>query len=402
MTQSETNKKTEPRDRATFISAPFIIVMVVNFFQTTASYMMNTTLPLYCDSIGAGAAEVGFVVGAFAIMALLIRPFSGPAFDSFSRKWLLIGVDLVSAACLALYSFATTVPELFAVRVVHGIGIGCAGPLAMSLVSEFIPLRKFAVGISVYSLAQSLAMVVGPAAGIWLSGSIGFTYTYYTASSIVFISIISLFFIREPKRERLPYKLKLSRMFAREAVGPAAVLAMLNMPNCAINSYMVLYGNMLGIGDVAYYFVVYALCMIVTRPLFGHLADSWGTRRMLVIGIVIYMLSLVMISQVKTMPELLGIAVIASAGYGACNPLVQSIALSSVPEKRRGAASNTAFTGLDIGMLLGPSFAGLTIEFLEPNVGGELQAYSGMWLVMLIPSAIALLIVLAGKKKHHR
>jgi len=84
---------------------------------------------------------------------------------------------------------------------------------------------------------------------------------------------------------------------------------------------------------------------------------------------------------------------VASAGFGACAPLIQSMALGSVPVERRGAAANTSFTGMDVGMLVGPATSGFVIEALVPVVGGQIEAYSCMWLVMLAPLAIAFAVI---------
>ena len=89
------------------------------------------------------------------------------------------------------------------------------------------------------------------------------------------------------------------------------------------------------------------------------------------------------------MSGLLVAAVFGSAGFGACAPLVQTLALSSTPPERRGAASNTAFTGLDLGMLIGPVVGGNVAEALVGVTGSLVGAYSLMWIVMLVPLACA-------------
>ncbi|MBQ9003636.1 MAG: hypothetical protein IJ087_17455, partial [Eggerthellaceae bacterium] len=76
----------QPEHRETIWSAPYVALMATNFFQSMAAFMTNTTMPLYLDALGAATSMVGIVIGAFAITALLVRPFAGPAFDSFSRK----------------------------------------------------------------------------------------------------------------------------------------------------------------------------------------------------------------------------------------------------------------------------------------------------------------------------
>ena len=388
--------------RETIWSAPYVALMATNFFQSMAAFMTNTTLPLYLDALGAATSMVGIVVGAFAITALLIRPFAGPAFDSFSRKKLLLVAQTVIAASLVGYGLVRSVPGLFCVRLLHGLGIGCFGPLAMSLVSEFLPVSRLASGISIYALAQSFAQVIGPAVGLWLAEAIGFSNAYFVSAASVVVAMVGVFFVKEKPRERPPYRLSLNRMFAREAVPKAAVLCLFSIAFSGVTSYLVLYGYLLGVEGMGTYFVVYALCLVATRPLFGKMADRFGASRVLLVGALFFAASYVMLWQTRDFAGFIAVAVVGSAGFGACAPLIQSMALSSVPLERRGAASNTAFTGMDLGMLVGPATAGFAIEALVPVLGGQVEAYSCMWLVMLIPLAIALAVIIFWNVKGAR
>lgn len=383
-------------------SVPFAILLAANFFQSMATFMANTTIPLYLDSMGAAAGSVGAVVGAFAITALLIRPFAGPAFDSFSRRRMLMAAQAVNACAFVLYGLVDSVGAFFVVRLLHGVGIGCSGPLAMSLVSEHIPLAKFATGMSVYSLAQSLAQVIGPATGLWLVEVIGFQGTYLVSAALLLASVASISRVVEAPRERPPYQLRIGRMFAREVLDKAIVIALFSTAFGGTTSYLVLYGTRLGIGNLGLYFVVYALCLLVTRPLYGRLADTFGAERVLVPGVLCFAASYLMLSNITDFAGLMAVAVVAACGFGACMPLVQSIAMSSVDASRRGAASNTIFTGMDAGTLVGPLLAGFTIEALTPIVGGEVAAYSDMWLVMLLPQAAALAVIVFWNFRRHK
>lgn len=361
--------------------------MVVNLFQSTAAFMTNTTLPVYATALGASTSMVGIIVSSFSVSAILIRPFAGPAFDSFSRKKLLLGSQAIICICLFMYGIVNSIPALIAVRLVHGIGIGCGGPLAMSLVSEFLPKSKFASGISIYALAQSFAQVIGPAVGLYLMEAIGFSYAYFTAGCTLIIAIVGVTLIKEPYRERLPYQLKFDRMFAPQAIGKGIALMLLAISFSCTASYVVLYGYSRGVQDMGIFFVIYALCLVVTRPLFGKMADKFGSPRILMIGVICFGASYFLLSFADSMPGFIIAAVVSSAGFGCCAPLLQSMSLASVPEERRGAASNTAFTGLDLGMLFGPVIGGTLVEQLT-NSGIDLAgAYSEMWIIMLIPAA---------------
>ena len=375
-------------------SFPYIALMVVNLFQSMAAFMANTTLPVYADALGASPSVVGVVVSSFSVTALLIRPFAGPAFDSFSRKRLLMASQCIICACMFLYGVVDSLQGLVIVRLVHGIGIGCSGPLAMSLVSEFLPESKFASGISIYALAQSFAQVVGPAAGLYLVNAIGFSPSYFLAAGCLLVAICGVGLIREPYRERLRYELKLDRMFAPEAVGKGVALMLLATSFSCMGAYVVLYGYSVGVSQMGIFFIVYAFCLLGTRPLFGNMADRFGAPRMLAVGIAFFAASYVALAVADNLATFIIAAILGSAGFGCCGPLLQSAALASVPPSRRGAASNTAFTGLDLGMLIGPIIGGMVIEAATPVLGGQPEAYSLMWLAMLVPAIGASLIVL--------
>ncbi len=382
-----------PSGRDSIWSLPYVILMAVNFFQSMAAFMTNTTLPVYADRLGATTSVVGVVVGSFAVTALLVRPFAGPAFDSFSRKKLLICAQAIICTSLVLYGVVDTLPALVAVRLFHGIGIGCGGPLAMSLVSEFLPESRFASGISIYTLAQSFAQVIGPATGIYLMEAFGFSPAYFLAASFLLVAMCGIFSLREPERELPPYELKLNRMFAREALDKGFVLMLFAISFSCMTAYLVLYAYEMGVEGVGLYFTVYALCLLGTRPLFGKLADRYGSERMLLVGSVCFAASYVSLSVAGNMAGLLVAAVLGSAGFGSCAPLIQTLALGSVPASRRGAASNTSFMGLDLGMLIGPGVGGAVVELLIPATGSLEGAYSLMWIVMLVPLALAFVVI---------
>ena len=387
-------RSTDKAKKETFWTVPFVVLMVMNLFQSMAMYMSNTVLPLYVDYLGAAASIIGLIVGVGALVALATRPFAGPAFDSFPRKGLLAISQACCGIAVLLYGFSTDTTQMMLIRIIHGLGMGGAGPLAMSLVTEQIPFSRLASGMGIYSIAQSLAQVIGPALGLWLSALIGYSNVFIVSGAVVLISLTGLLFVPEKDRVRPPYQLKLNRIFAKEAVDKGFVLMMLLASFSCVGSYLVLYSKQLGIEDVSLYFIVYALCLIVTRPVFGNIADRVGVPRVLVFCLLCFVVSFVMLSQVKDFTGFMVIAVISSLGYGVSMPLVQTLVMSSVPNERRGAASNTSFFGLDAGNLIGPVMAGLIIDHIYEATGSQLVAYSNVWLIMLIPIAIAFVIVI--------
>lgn len=256
----------------------------------------------------------------------------------------------------------------------------------MSLVSEYLPTTKFASGISIYTLAQSFAQVIGPASGLYLVDAVGFPSAYFLSCGSVVIAMMGVFAIKEPQRKKLPYEFRVSRMFAKEAVGKAGALMLLTISFSCVTSYVVLYGYERGVQEMGIYFIVYATCLLLTRPIFGNLADRLGSPPMLAVGVVFFASSFLALSQAIDLPGFLLAAVLGSAGFGCCGPLLQSMTLASVPMERRGAASNTTFTGLDAGQLIGPVVGGALVDLWAPSLGGQAAAFSQMWVAMLVPT----------------
>ena len=378
----------------TIWSVPFVALMVANFFQSIVSFAAHTTLPVYAHALGASTAMVGFVSGGFAVTALLVRPFAGPAFDSYSRKWLYVAALGIIGMAFVVLIVVDNLALLIVARLIQGVGIGCAGPLAISLASEYLPASKFSSGISIFTLSQSFAQVVGPALGLFLVDSMGFPGMCLACLVSILIAILSLAFVKEPYREALPYVLKLDRMFAKESVIATAAILLLAISFSCTAAYIVLYGNALSVDNMGAYFSVYAGCLLLTRPIFGRLSDEYGAPRILLLGVAFFAASYVALHFASDFGGFMIAAVLGSAGYGVCMPLLQSLALIAAPMDRRGAASNTAYTGLDLGMLLGPVFGGFVIEAFVGMTGSQIAGYSDMWLAMIIPIAAALIIIL--------
>lgn len=390
-----------PDRRPGIRSASFVALLVMDFFMSMGQTTAGTVLPLYARALGAGTTLVGFVSGAFAVTAVATRPFVGPAFDSFSKKRMLVAAVALVCVAMLLYGATDNLAVVIAARLLHGVGMGCLGPLAMALVSEVLPAERLNSGIGIYALAQAAAQAIGPAFGIWFSGAMGYAVTFAATAGFMAVACVLIVTLvhERPRDSRPPYRLSLSRAFAREALIPAFMLMLFDSSYMCTTAFMAIYGGLLGVEGIGVYFTVYAVCLLATRPLFGRLADRWGAQRVLVPAAGCFALSYVIVSQATTLPGFLVAAVVAACGFGACSPLIQALAFSCVPAERNGSASNTTYLGLDLGSLIGPSLGGAVVELLCVAGMSEVRAYANMWLVMLAPIAIGLVVFLLARPR---
>lgn len=381
----------------------FIILMMISFFQTMGQMMMNVLIPLYVYDIGAPAQIVGMTVGAFAISAILVRPFIGPAFDAFNKKMILIISLLVIAVSTFLYSVATTVTAIFVIRLLHGAGLATSAALAQAMAADALPMQKMNSGISIFGLALAISQAIGPLVGLVLLDFVGFQRAFRISALVIIGGLILACVIKEPgNHARKPYQFKLDRMFSKGAVTPALLIALLSMPFSCINAFIVIYGNLLGIEGMGAYFAVYAGCLLATRPLFGSLSDKHGVQRIIPIGLCFFVASILVLTFASSLPVFLLAAVIGACGYGAVIPLLQSLGFLCSPYDARGAASNTTFLGLDAGNLMGPTIGGMIVSLFIVSGASEAQSYNGMLFVLIIPVLIAFIVFLIVRKSTMR
>ena len=377
----------------------FIILMMISFFQTMGQMMMNVLIPLYVYDIGAPAQIVGMTVGAFAISAILVRPFIGPAFDAFNKKMILIISLLVIAVSTFLYSVATTVTAIFVIRLLHGAGLATSAALAQAMAADALPIQKMNSGISIFGLALAVSQAIGPIVGLTLLDFVGFQWAFRISALVIVGGLILACLIKEPGNHvRKPYQLKLDRMFSKGAVIPALMIALLSIPFSCINAFIVIYGNLLGIGGMGAYFAVYAGCLLATRPLFGSLSDKHGVQRIIPIGLCFFVASILVFTLASNLPLFLLAAAVGACGYGAVIPLLQSLGFLCSPYDSRGAASNTTFLGLDAGNLVGPTIGGMIVSLFIASGLSEAQSYNGMFFVLIVPVLIAFTVFLMARK----
>lgn len=377
----------------------FIILMMISFFQTMGQMMMNVLIPLYVYDIGAPAQIVGMTVGAFAISAILVRPFIGPAFDAFNKKMILIISLLVIAVSTFLYSVATTVTAIFVIRLLHGAGLATSAALAQAMAADALPIQKMNSGISIFGLALAVSQAIGPIVGLTLLDFVGFQWAFRISALVIVGGLILACLIKEPGNHvRKPYQLKLDRMFSKGAVIPALMIALLSIPFSCINAFIVIYGNLWGIGGMGAYFAVYAGCLLATRPLFGSLSDKHGVQRIIPIGLCFFVASILVLTLASNLPLFLLAAAVGACGYGAVIPLLQSLGFLCSPYDSRGAASNTTFLGLDAGNLVGPTIGGMIVSLFIASGLSEAQSYNRMFFVLIVPVLIAFIVFLMARK----
>ncbi|MEV4687050.1 MFS transporter [Microbacterium sp. LWH3-1.2] len=381
---------------ATIWSRGFALILVINLVISIAQYIALAIVPLYASDLGASALVIGVVAGIFAVTALGVRPFVGPATFRFRHSRLLAVTALLILAAFVCYSFADSIAVLVVGRLLHGMGMGLLAPVALMLASNALPSSRMASGIGVFSLGQAVAMAAGPALGIWLIGVLDYRGTFLISGGFIVLALLLSFAVSSPPaQETGPLRITWRRIVAPEALPAAIVMFFLAGAYSAVNSFIVIYAKGAGVADIGFFFTVYAATLLISRPVAGRVADRFGLLSVVVPGMLLFAASFVLIANARTLAEFVLAGVLSAFGYGVCQPAIQSLALLSVSKERRGVAGSTTYMGVDLAYLVMPVVAGWIVSMAHTEDRSGTDAYSVMFVWMLIPIAVALLVYIA-------
>lgn len=344
-------------------SAAFIKICFINFAMMAGQTMANTLVPRYADVLGAPSVIVGMIAGAFSLSSLLCKPFCSPAIDTFSRKRLLLATIIVAICAFLGLSVSSSVWMVFAFRLLHGVGIGCSVILCLTMVSDVLPETHFTSGIAYYSIANAIAQAIGPGLGLTIQEHAGYQAAFFAGALLMSLAAAAALGLKERNTvSKKPYRISPDSIYAKEALIPAIILFFLAAVYINISSFLSLYADELHVEGIGLFFTVNALILLFSRPLVGKLSDRFGAVKILPVTIVCFGLSVILIGFSSSLAMFLLAAVLNGFGYGACQPIIQSLCMKSVPADRRGSASATSYYGSDLGYLIGPVIAGMIAD----------------------------------------
>ncbi len=336
----------------------FIAISIINLLIFCSFQMLLPTLPVYVKSLGGSDSIIGWIAAVSTISALIIRPFSGIALDKFGRKVVfLTGIFIVLIVTFA-YGWISIVGIVLAIRFLHGFGWGIASTASNTIASDIIPKKRFGEGMGFFSLSSSLAMALAPAVALYFLNVSSFRNVAMLSGGLCILALILSFFIKYSKVEKDDGKGRMV-LYEKASIAPSLVMFFVTASYGAIVGFISLYALEQGIHNIGIFFTIYAASLLITRPFFGKIIDSFGLNTVIYPGLIILVISMILLSYASSMPYFLISAFLYGIGFGAVQSSLQTMAVLKAPKARFGAANATFFTGFDGGIGFGSVIAGM-------------------------------------------
>jgi multidrug resistance protein len=385
-----------------FRSSRTFAVALVTFATFTDIVAWAIAIPVLPDMgrrLGASPTTIGLLFASFGVTLVSVSIPAGALSDRTGRKTPIVAGLVALAAATLLFAFATTLPWLFAARLVQGAADAVTWVVGFALVADLYGPEERGRAAGIVMSGTSVAVVIGPSLGGWLyeMGGMRLPFTFVTAlASIAAAGMVAL---------RLPYTRS-----NREVVPVAAVVRTPAVAACAaavvvLASTLSMYEPVLalhlnaslGIGParIGYVFGAAAVATAILNPIYGRVADRVGARRLTMIGLALSGAALPTLSLISSYSSAVALYVFqASMAALAITP---SLAYMGEAVAEAGLGSFGVGYGLynmawGVGLLSGPAVGG----FLYERIG--FTRLTLLW----APSVISTALVLARAGRSRR
>ena len=381
-------------------SKDYVIVMIASAGISFCNYFFFSTLPIYAQNLSGSAVYAGLVTGVYTLAAMLVRPFSGILSDKLGRtKLLILGAFICFIAC-ALYSFASGLIILIAVRSLNGIGFGIHSTCAGAVAADVIPKSRMTEGLGYFGLYGTIAAAVAPGIALLIIGSgemWKFQALFILAATVSFASMIFDCFItyerkNENKLNRGPFfEEQISHDdehlpktwlgFEYAVFAPAAVVTLLHVALSSVTSFLTLFALERGLGNVGLFFTFNAAGLFLSRVFCGKVVDRRGTDIVVIPAILVLAICFALVPFVNSLIFLYIVSVPLGLAQGAVVPAIYALMFKRCSPKRRGTVSAAFSSSIDIGYGIGSiafGFIAAGLNYYFVYFGAVLFSFSAL------------------------
>ncbi|MCQ6282256.1 MFS transporter [Bacillus sp. EB600] len=344
----------------------FVFILFANFFVFLGFQMTLPTIPLFVKQLGGNDQLIGFVVGIFTFSALLLRPFAGHALESKGRGFVyLLGLSIFVVS-IGSYAFAMSILFLFVMRVVQGVGWGFSTTASGTIATDLIPAKRRGEGMGYFGLSGNIAMAFGPSLGLGLTSMLSFTSFFFICAGCGLAALILSSRITYKKVEQKPKKKADEKFdfYEKTALQPSLLLLFITVTFGGIATFLPLYTAEKHIAGIQWYFLLFALAVLVTRLFAGKLYDKRGHQAVVIPGALLIFAAMLLLAWLPDTAMLCLAAIFYGLGFGSVQPALQAWAIDKAPMNRKGMANATFFSFFDLGIGIGAMVFGQIAHLL--------------------------------------
>lgn len=349
-------------------------------------YVLVAALPIVITSELSGSdLDAGLAMTYFQIGTILCRLVAGRLIDGFNKRIVLLISTALFFIIMGLFNFTTSLDAIFVLRGLHGVVFALGTTVMAALAVLVLPPSRKGEGINMFAIFSNVAMVLGPAIGLYALSSYGSMALYIFLTAMTGLAMLLSNVIPLSKELALPKPAKhkgwhISQFIERKSLPWALMGLFIGFTYSGVLVFIPIELNSMGAGIWgSAFFAIFALMIIISRPVVGKVYARYGSKFIIYPGLGLFILGLFALGVATTPMSIILTASLLGLGYGAAQPAFQALAIQSAPIERAGVSTATYFLALDISV-----GAGSVILALLASALGYQYLYIITALVMVV------------------
>ena len=340
------------------LAVHFLVLMV---FSSLAVY---TFLPLFLESLGGSARQIGLIVGLFSIAAFLSRPLAGRILRRFQPKRVCVaglGVMLLSSV---LYVFVDKIDwAIFAIRVCHGFGFSVFVLAALFITIIAVPAKTRTYAIGVVSTGFLLPLLIIPYIAEVIIQRYGFFEFFLLAAFLVAIPFAAVFFFKGPAPRLTPeadsHPMGFFHLLTHKRILIISLLAFIF--EVGLSSSLSFVPLLAHDGDsmrAGYFYTFLGFTAVWLRIFGGKRIAFWGDPRLLFPAFCCLAGGSVLLYFSRTNWLLALSGLVWGIGTGVLYPHLSALSVEGIPMSEKGMVLSLFTAFVDMGFAFGPIIFG--------------------------------------------
>jgi MFS family permease len=362
----------------------FLLVTASGLAYFLSLGMLLPVLPVYVQHrLGGDNTQVGIAVGAFAVGAVLLRPFAGRLGDRFGRRILMLSGAVTVALSIVAYIPSRSLLPLVGARLLTGFGEAAFFVGAGTMITDLAPVHRRGEAISYWSVAVYGGLSFGPALGELVLGGHSYSRVWMVAAAFAGLATLLAVGTKETAQQ-FDTEGPPSTLLHRAAVAPGTVLFLGLIGLAGYTAFVPLYVRDIGMASSQLVFLVYGSLILVVRIAGARLPDRLGPVRAGTGALGFGGTGLLIVWLWSSAAGLYAGTVVFAVGMSLLFPALLTLALQGVDERERASVVGTFSTFFDLSQGLGALILGVVAQtggYGATFAAGSLAAYVGLALL---------------------
>ncbi|MFZ4586100.1 MAG: MFS transporter [Acidimicrobiia bacterium] len=343
------------------VTTRFLLVVVTATSYFLALGVLLPTFPKFVDDeLGGSSLDVGIAVGAFALGAIILRPYLGRVGDRVGCKPLILGGAAVVTGSLLLLVVAQSLPLAVLARFLGGLGEAAFFTGAATMATDLAPFERRGEAISFFSVAVYGGTAFGPFIGEAIRSAYGFQAVWWAAFGFAAFAVVLGSWTRESHRRKGESAAGLP-LLNRRALVPGGVLFLSLFALTAVTTFGALYAATLGIANAGPLFLLYGVLVLGIRVFGARIPDRIGSARGSTVSCVLCGLALIVLAAVPSVAGVYIAVVVLALGMALQYPSLLLLALSGVDQSESASVVGTFGAFFDLASGVAPVVLGTVV-----------------------------------------